>query len=105
MSRNNNDLGAPWQFKEDNHGVSDAPAYGLLDRDGLPLGVDIRTVDINSRPITNAVAKGRLVAAAPKMLDVLQKSLQEFVNGCTTAETMMEVREVIAEAKGESDGS
>lgn len=101
MSGNNSDLRAPWKFEETNHGVSYAPAYGLLDCDGIPLGIDIRTADINSKPITNAIAKGHLVAASPKMFDVLKKILIEFPACRITAETMTEVRDVIGEAKGE----
>lgn len=46
-------------------------------------------------------ANAEVLVVAPEMLKALKKALYEFVDGCTTAETMMEVRDLIAKAEGE----
>lgn len=50
----------------------------------------------------NADANARLIAAAPELLEALEK-VQDWLAGCSTRETMARmVRDAIAKAKGES---
>lgn len=99
-----------WVFDPDNEGNSFLSGYGLLDQDGMEIGIFIETGD--DFDDEEQRAKAHLVAAAPNLLQACEEVLNEMrawsgeeeFNEIGLMKPMFDqLKAAIAKAKGKDD--